>query len=105
MLWKLPWNFRKDEENELIQKNKARDTDIKQTVAQNKELEKKLAKISVDSIYSSGLVDSYQQKVEEKIKVKASVDDFRTTGFSSEAEEPLLNNPRPSYCCKRCGIF
>ena len=101
--------FRKEEENELIQKSKARDSDIKQTVAQNKELEKKLAKISVDSIYASGmsLVEAWPQK-DDKSMCKASVDDFRkTAGYSTEAEEPLLINEHRNNmnCCKRCTIF
>lgn len=75
-------------------------------MAFNKELEKKLAQISIDVHYSSILVESFT-KQEDKMMMKNSMnEDFRNTGFFSNAEEPLLfTQPGESNCCKRCGIF
>lgn len=88
-----------------MQRIKARESDIRQTVAYNKELENKLARISIDFHYSSVLAESYPKILEEKVFNKSFLDESRSTRVFSENEEPLLTYSKEENCCKKCEIF
>lgn len=99
--------YRREQENELNLKIKARDYDIKQTVYLNKELEKKLTNLSIDAHYSSMIFESVP-KFNEKAFDKSRLSDSRETNVFSDPRETLLENPMPvqeNHCCNRCLIF